>query len=338
MKVFIVGSKSIHIEKYILALRNHIQNIVFLGEENCYYSKNEYVISFRTLNPIALIINYFKLYKVIKNENPNCIHIHQINRLAFVVALIAKRLNIPFVTTAWGSDVLLIPHKNILYFHLVKYVLKQASIVTADSSEMITVMNRIYCHSSKYKLLQYGIDPIESKEKRDIIFSNRLHKSLYRIDVIIRYFAEFTKRNLTYRLIIAGNGSETEKLKQLVDELKISDQVEFVGWLNHSENSYYYSHAKFYISLPESDGTSVSVLEAMLGGCIPILSDLAVSREWITDGVNGVIEKANTNPFEVALTIDIQKCILFNRELVGHKALRGNTILEFINHYNHIFK
>ena len=57
MKVFIVGSKSIHIEKYILALRNHIQNIVFLGEENCYYSKNEYVISFRTLNPIALIIN-----------------------------------------------------------------------------------------------------------------------------------------------------------------------------------------------------------------------------------------------------------------------------------------
>ena len=82
----------------------------------------------------------------------------------------------------------------------------------------------------------------------------------------------------------------------------------------------------------------MSVLEAMLGGCIPILSDLAVSREWITDGVNGVIEKANTNPFEVALTIDIQKCILFNREFFGHKALRGNTILEFINHYNHIFK
>jgi hypothetical protein len=76
----------------------------------------------------------------------------------------------------------------------------------------------------------------------------------------------------------------------------------------------------------------------MLGGCIPILPDLAVSREWITDGVNGVIEKANTNPLEDALTLDIQQCIFYNRELVEHKALRGKTILEFINHYNDIIK
>jgi hypothetical protein len=61
MKLFIVGSKSVHLEKYILALRNHIQNIVFLGEENCHYSKNEHVISFRILNPIVLIINYLKM-------------------------------------------------------------------------------------------------------------------------------------------------------------------------------------------------------------------------------------------------------------------------------------
>jgi glycosyltransferase involved in cell wall biosynthesis len=82
----------------------------------------------------------------------------------------------------------------------------------------------------------------------------------------------------------------------------------------------------------------VSVLEAMLGGCIPILPDLAVSREWITDGVNGVIEKANTNPLADALTLDIQQCILYNRELVEHKALRSKTILEFINHYIDIIK
>ena len=38
-----------------------------------------------------------------------------------------------------------------------------------------------------------------------------------------------------------------------------------------------------------SDSVSVSLLEAMAHGCIPLLSDLPANREWVGDGDNGLV-------------------------------------------------
>lgn len=38
-----------------------------------------------------------------------------------------------------------------------------------------------------------------------------------------------------------------------------------------------------FISIPSSDSTSVSLLEAMCCGLFPIVSDLPANREWIHD-------------------------------------------------------
>jgi glycosyltransferase involved in cell wall biosynthesis len=47
--------------------------------------------------------------------------------------------------------------------------------------------------------------------------------------------------------------------------------------------------ARWYFSLPQSDSVSVSVLEAMAHGCIPLLSDLPANREIVEDRRNGLI-------------------------------------------------
>jgi glycosyltransferase involved in cell wall biosynthesis len=337
MHIFNVGSKSIHVSKYINALCSLTSHEVsILCEEKTNFCKNEYILSFRSLNFFVWILNYFRLQTILRRVNPDCIHIHQINRVAFVVMLVAKKLQIPVVATAWGSDVLLIPKKNRIYYNLVKYVLHHANVITADSSEMISVMNNIYLDENKYRWIQYGINEISSIKKKDIIFSNRLHKSLYRIDDIIKYFAYFSSSHPSFKLIIAGTGTETENLKKLVDSLGLNPKVEFVGWLDEAQNSSFYSSSLIYISIPQSDGTSVSVLEAMLGGCIPVLPDLSVSKEWVEDGVNGVIEKSVSNPLEEVLQLDFEQVRMYNKKLVSEKALRINTIPQFDAIYREI--
>ena len=91
------------------------------------------------------------------------------------------------------------------------------------------------------------------------------------------------------RLVVANDGSLRETLVARAQALGIAARVSFVGRLNAVTQAAYYARARWYISLPTSDSVSVSVLEAMAYGCVPILSDLSANRELVQDGENGCI-------------------------------------------------
>ena len=44
-----------------------------------------------------------------------------------------------------------------------------------------------------------------------------------------------------------------------------------------------------YVSIPNIDGTSMSLLECMACGLIPVISDLPAAREWVCNGENGYL-------------------------------------------------
>jgi glycosyltransferase involved in cell wall biosynthesis len=199
---------------------------------------------------------------------------------------------------------------------------------------MIKAMNVIHDHSEKYILLQYGIDLVPQGEKENIIFSNRLHEPIYQIDKIITLFHEFLKDNSDWKLVIAGVGSESERLKRKVSELDITENVQFVGWLNKEMNFDYYSRSKIYISLPKSDGMSVSVLEAMSAGCIPIVPDLDVSREWVQNMHNGVVFQEGINPLLNAISLDQENVSSINLKIVTDRATRIASNKIFIELYS----
>ena len=333
MNILQVGPNSVHVSSFIAAMaKQGIQQDLLTEEAVQVEGVNRHVIcSFRSANPLLWLITFFKLGKILQQLSPDCIHIHQANRLAFFVSWQAKRKRIPVVLTAWGSDVLLVPKKNRFYRYLVKKTLDRSRIVTADSTEMIESMKALVS-SKPYEWIQYGIDPVQPASKEKLIFSNRLHQPLYRIDQVIRYFEAFANKHEDWKLIIAGSGSETENLKQLAESLTCSDRVQFVGWLSPEENRAWYAKASMYISIPSSDGTSVSVLEAMSAGCIPILPDLPVSYEWI-DATTGIIERPGENPIQKALTLDIAHCKQQNQDRISMHALRTVSCTRFFQFY-----
>jgi glycosyltransferase involved in cell wall biosynthesis len=197
---------------------------------------------------------------------------------------------------------------------------------------MIEAMQKIHS-GENYTLLQYGIDPITAVAKEKIVYSNRLHEPLYQIDKIIHFFADFSITNTEWKLVIAGSGSETENLKELVKSLGIDSKTSFVGWQQKEENRAWYAKSAIYISIPKSDGTSVSVLESMSAGCIPVVANLPVSHEWITSGKNGIIEKRNLNPLIEARSLNQEECERINSELIHEKATREASIRVFRRMY-----
>lgn len=333
MKVLEVGSDSIHFTGFLKDMGDRFSWNALSEEplEDIDPKKVEQ-ISFRNLKPWVIRKNLRILRNYIKAFNPDVIHVHQVNRLAYFTTKVANALRIPVVTTAWGSDVLIVPKRNRFSRYLVATTLKRSEFVTADSNEMIEAMRTI-CPGGKYVWLQYGIRPVESKPKENTIYSNRLHKDLYRIGQIVTYFADFHAKHPDWNLVVAGSGTNTDHLKKQVNDLGLSKVVRFDGWLGSEENRANYANAKMYISIPESDGTAVSLLEAMSAGCVPVVSNLAVSREWIRDGINGVIEKPGQNPLEEALQVNAETCAELNKKRILESATRDRCLEEFYQLY-----
>lgn len=338
MKVLVVGPNSVHVSSFITALNDQGMTPDILLEQEASFTGfgEQYVISFRDIKPTNILSKVSKLKQLLKDISPDIIHIHQVNRVAYFVSRAAAKLKIPVITTAWGSDVLVIPQANKFYRYLVRKTLERSSIVTADSREMIAAMNSLHVGSEKYRLLQYGVDLIPFLPKEKIIYSNRLHEKLYRIEQIIDYAQEFFQNHPDWELVIGATGSETMGLKNIVEQKKLNDRISFVGWLEKRDNQNWYARASIYVSIPEHDGTAVSLLEAMSAGCIPVVSDLSVSKEWIRDGENGVIEKHGINPLEEALKIDQHDCAVANRKVIEKEAGRESCTKTFLAYYNEL--
>ena len=51
-----------------------------------------------------------------------------------------------------------------------------------------------------------------------------------------------------------------------------------------------YQKSKIYISIPSSDATAISLLEAIANNCVCFVSNLPANSEHILDKINGFIE------------------------------------------------
>lgn len=318
MKVLLVGPDSVHVQRFYSEIKSREIEFQLLSETQVeWFDKMQFNLSFRSIFVPKLLTNYRRLRKILRREKPDIVHIHQINRLAVIVGRAAKKEGIKVIATAWGSDVLLVPKRGKFYARLTTSALQKADLITADAQVMIDQMQKLHPHGN-YVIWQYGIDPISVETpKENFIYSNRMHEPLYRIDRVISYFAEFYNRHSHWKLLIGGSGSLTQKLKDQVQSLNLNDVIIFAGYCDAAENAKNYSRSKIYISIPSSDGTSVSLMEAMSAGCIPIVSNLEVNKVWVHDGENGIVEKPGANPFAEAITLHADEVKNHNQQITS---------------------
>ncbi len=338
-KILVVGSNSVHVINFIKLIAPLFENICYLGNEKLDKIDDlpikQYLVNSK--NYLSINKNISVIRKIFTDEQPDIVHIHQVNKLA-IQTVFALHKMAKIVTTAWGSDVLIEPKKNIIKRAAVKYVLRNSNYCTADSKNMLDVMRQIEPKIKNSKHAVFGIDVIscEINQKENIIYSNRLLKPLYNIDIIIGEFNTFLKSNPNWLLIIGADGFKKEELELLVKKLNLSEKVKFVGWLDKEKNIDWYRRSKIYVSIPSSDGTSVSLLEAMSAGCIPVVSNLPVSKEWITDGINGIIKDDKENCFTRAVQLNIKDVSEKNKKIISETATKEIALQNFNSIYQTI--
>ena len=242
----------------------------------------------------TLTRNLQRLVEVLK---PDLVHAGPVHGPAYIAARAGIH---PLVSMSWGSDLLYDANRSIRARLKCRYTLNHTDIFVGDCQAVAgRAMNMGFSREHIF-LFPWGVDlkhftPDGSSSWREklgwqknfVFLSSRSFEKIYGVDVIIRAFGLAVKRCPDMRLLLLGRGSLETHLRKLVDDSGVTGKVHFAAFTAREDLPDIYRSADVYLSASHSDGSSVSLMEALACGTPALVSDIAGNLEWIDEGKNG---------------------------------------------------
>ena len=166
---------------------------------------------------------------------------------------------------------------------------KRAHLATANSQSAITTMSA-FIPAAKLRLVHNPIlvpDPRPDANPEPLILNvgRLVHQKAQ--DVLLEAFAMVSAEAPDWHLAIVGEGPDETTLKSQAIALGIADKVEIVGCADPWP---FYIRAAIFALPSRYEGTSNALLEAMIMGIPPVISDQSGGGlDVVADGVSGLI-------------------------------------------------
>jgi glycosyltransferase involved in cell wall biosynthesis len=246
----------------------------------------------------------FATRRIVHRIQPDILHAHQVAGDGWVGAATGFH---PFVVTAWGSDLLVGPERSWIHRRLARWVLGQADYVTCVSKTLATAACALGARPGRTDVVHWGIDtsifkPSPSnrtlRQQLDlspgpVVLSIRALRPLYNSLDIARAIPRVLQKVPDAQFIVRTYSYDPDLLarfQSVAEECGAAAVIQYVGDLPDDDTiADLYRMSDVAVSVPSSDGTPLSVLEAMACGTSLVVSDLPSLREWITDGRNGLL-------------------------------------------------
>lgn len=258
-----------------------------------------------------------------------------------------------------GTDCNIIPEIN--YGNLQRPVLKwftkqsilKASLLLPVSHSLVNNTSEYYLQNniklgltknikgfnSPYKVIHNAVDStkfwIKNTDRAPLTFmtvafglEDEKNVKLKGIDLIL----SFARKNPNYKITILGS-STIFSYENNLENVTINPKV------NHEEIIDYYNKNKYYIQLSISESFGLSLCEAMLCGCIPIVSRAGMMAEIIEDK-GFILERRDEYLFNELVKNIVNTKTAFDiieiRNLIVSKYSlnkRSEELMKIMNHY-----
>ncbi|MCP4567703.1 MAG: glycosyltransferase family 4 protein [FCB group bacterium] len=282
------------------------------------------------------IVDYFLARKnflaVLKDFQPDIVNAHYVVSYGWL-ATVCK--SCPVVVTAWGSDLLILPHKSIIHRKRIAKALNHARYCTVDNRNLFEAATKFVAADKIIEVImgvdRQVFDRVRKNERpagmQIRIIAPRGLQPVYDPGTIIRA-AEKLKGQIDLHIDLFGQGSDVDRLQDIIDEKSLTDMITMKPFVAHDEYIDGLKNCDLYLSASRSDSTSVALLEAMAAGLVPVVSDIAGNREWITADDNGFLfqcgssdDLARNLKKAVAALPDWTEMAQANRRLISDKAI-----------------
>lgn len=341
MKICFLGDgNSIHIQRWLDYFKNrghevHLISFSMVSLEGIIVHKVGDVDINENGGNWRYLLQVKKIKSLLKKINADIVNAHYITSYGLIAALSgAKNL----VLSAWGSDILVTPKKNIVYKILTKFALNRSKLITSDSdimTEEIIKMTKVKAITVPMGVEENLLQLKRSEDDGIKILSLRTVNKNSNIDLIVKAFHKLSEveKDKNIKLIITNSGSEMDNIKKMIEDMHLQKMVEIKGFVSRDEILELLTTSQLFVSVLTSDSTSVTLLEAMATGVFPIVSNIPANKQWIENGKNGlIVENFNEEDLFNALMDAIknlrlrEEAALLNKRIINERALWENNM------------
>lgn len=266
-----------------------------------------------------------EMRKIIRDFQPDVIHIQMAMFLGMAARTYALKYNIPLVATnhAMPENLmdnirLLAPISKPIQYLMVEYGARfhaKADYITLPTRSAIDMFGEERIGNVPVEPVSNGIDlskfqptaPGDAiyetfglpRDKQIVSYIGRLDAEKH-VPVLIRAFTKIM--NEDRHLLIVGDGTDAEHLRNIVLSTGIDDRVTFTGRVSDEEIVELHKVGTLFCVPSPAELQCIALLEAMASGKPAVAVDAGALSELCQDGINGILcEKDDADGIAAAL-------------------------------------
>ncbi len=295
-------------ETYLLGdppYRSGLENVTIVTPEMNFPTK---VLAFR-LFPRPFGNNVYKALpyrREVRRIKPDLVHGFEALGYGFALAHCGQY---PKVLTPWGNDLYDWPKRSRIARWLVRSALQGADAISTNHPGLASSLGREFgIAGDKIVAFSWGVDltvfrqdyagevealrrELEIAADALVVVSNRQMNAYWGIEEIVRAVPRVVEEfPAVVFVFLRGSGSADYEstMRRLAEEKRVAQNVRFVSeFVSPRQMAVFLNMAHVFVSVPYTDLLSISVLEGMACGAIPVLSELEAYKTRVQDGENG---------------------------------------------------
>jgi glycosyltransferase involved in cell wall biosynthesis len=243
---------------------------------------------------LKLAIALLQAFKLEKPQRVFCGH----SKLSPLIALLCRLFGIPYMVMTYGKEVWdplpilekLALHQADAIWTISRYSrdrLCQANQIEPERVQIVPciVDGDVFCPAPASPALmeQYGLAGHKVLITIARLWSGDIYKG---VDVTLRALPQILCNYPQLKYLVIGRGDDQPRLVRLAEELGVTEQVIFVGFVPSENLVDYYRLADGYV-MPSQEGFGIVYLEALACGVPVIAGDADGSADPLQDGQLG---------------------------------------------------
>jgi len=302
------------------------------------------------LAPLEVYRHIQDVRELIRSIQPDLVHAMRIPFEGILAALAIHKA--PLLISVWGNDFTLYAQHNPPISILTRRAMRRADALHCDCFRDLQLAHAWGFDDSKPSVVVPGAGGVQSsifypRPANDATVTIADIPSNAPVVINPRGFRGYVRNDTFFRAIplvlqhrpdvvfLCSAMLNNPIAEQWIRWLNIGNSVRLLPVVPREQMADFFRVAHVTVSPSVHDGTPNTLLEAMACGCFPVAGDIESIREWIADGVNGLLCDP-TGPESIAQAIlralnDVElrhKAREYNLRLIAERADYDKVMLQ----------